>query len=150
MYEPPQLAEWLSFAVLLVLVPIVLTRQWFLRFVTGERMERVRTWASGRMNAEDEPEELVFYRAQARAERMRADLRRIKHLVATDTYMSAVRQLGNRLAYEQLLEQLRREPELLPPNDAADWSTVVRSPESVRIVQADNRSVETLDIGWRS
>jgi hypothetical protein len=150
MYEPPQLAEWLLFAAVFLFAPILFTRQWFLRFVTGERMERVRAWASSRMNAEDEPEEIVYLRALARADRLREDLRRIKHLLATDTYMSAVRQLGNRLAYEQLLDQLRREPELLPPHDAPDWSRVVRNPASVWIVQGDNRSVETLDIGWRS
>jgi hypothetical protein len=150
MYEPPQLTDFLLVVVIFVLVPFVFTRRWFLRIVTGERMERVWTWASGRMNAEDVPEEILFYRAQARADRMRADLSRIKHLIATDTYMSAVRQLGNRMAYEQLLDQLRREPELLPPSDTSDWSRIVRSPVSVRIAQADNRSVETLDIGWRS
>ena len=37
-----------------------------------------------------------------RRQRLCADLRRVEHLIATDTWMSATRQLGNRLAYEQL------------------------------------------------
>jgi hypothetical protein len=47
-----------------------------------------------------------------RRQKLGADLRRVEHLVATD--MSATRQLGNRLAYEQLLDELRRTPDVFP------------------------------------
>ena len=62
-------------------------------------------------DVDQEAEEL--WRA-ARRERLCADLRRVERLIATDTWMSATRQRGNRLAYQQLLDDLRHTPDVLP------------------------------------
>jgi hypothetical protein len=45
--------------------------------------------------------------ALIRRDRLVADVQRLQRIVATDMGMSATRQLGNRLAYNQLLQELR-------------------------------------------
>lgn len=53
----------------------------------------------------------------ARRRQLMADLRRIESLMLHDDWMSATRQLGNRLARDQLIVSLARIPELLPARD---------------------------------
>jgi hypothetical protein len=65
-----------------------------------------------------------------RRQKLGADLRRVEHLVATD--MSATRQLGNRLAYEQLLDELRRTPDVFQAASSFRTSSPGMSPSSHR------------------
>lgn len=53
----------------------------------------------------------------ARRRRLTADLHRIESLLLHDDWMSATRQLGNRLARDQLVASLARIPDLLPARD---------------------------------
>lgn len=72
-----------------------------------------------RLTPPDEPDPLVeALRAHARREKLVADVQRLRRLVATDMAMSAVRQLGNRMAYASLvseLEALRDAPATFAP-----------------------------------
>jgi hypothetical protein len=85
-----------------------------------------------------------------------ADLRRVERLLATDMWMSATRQLGNRLAYDQLNDELRQIPDLSPTSfqpqtfDSWDESEVERlwRAPAVNGYSAQSPTVEVLEIGW--
>jgi hypothetical protein len=92
-----------------------------------------------------------------RRQRLCADLRRVEHLIATDTWMSATRQLGNRLAYEQLLDDLRHTPDVLPAipgiNEINNWTASASTIEPAIPVTGyglrNAPTIEILEIGWR-
>ena len=101
----------------------------------------------------------------SRRRQLMADLRRIESLLLHDDWMSATRQLGNRLARDQLLASLARIPELLPARDRYFGYDVVTpairdvassapcapgAALSVPATFSDRRpSVEVLDVvGW--
>jgi hypothetical protein len=92
-----------------------------------------------------------------RRQQLCADLRRVEHLIATDTWMSATRQLGNRLAYEQLLDDLRHTPDVLPAipgmSEINSWTTSASTVEpAMPVTGYGTRSapkIEILEIGWR-
>jgi hypothetical protein len=92
-----------------------------------------------------------------RRERLCADLRRVEHLIATDTWMSATRQLGNRLAYAQLLDDLKHTPDVLPAvsglGEVDGWTafppTVEPAFPSASYASRNAPKIEILEIGWR-
>jgi hypothetical protein len=92
-----------------------------------------------------------------RRQRLCADLRRVEHLIATDTWMSATRQLGNRLAYEQLVDDLKHTPDILPAipgmSEINNWTASASTVEpAIPITGYGSRSaakIEILEIGWR-
>jgi hypothetical protein len=92
-----------------------------------------------------------------RRQRLCADLRRVEHLIATDTWMSATRQLGNRLAYEQLLDDLKHTPDVLPAipgmSEINNWTASTSTDQpAIPITGYGSRSaskIEILEIGWR-
>jgi hypothetical protein len=92
-----------------------------------------------------------------RRQRLFADLRRIEHLIATDTWMSATRQLGNRLAYEQLLDDLKHTPDVLPAipgmSEINNWTASASTDQPTFPVTGygprSTSKVEILEIGWR-
>ncbi len=89
--------------------------------------ERTNEWATAReaRKAALDPEQEKLWQWTKRR-RLCAALDRIEKLLATDSWMSATRQLGNRLAYEQLLAELRRTPDVfaddLQPVGATPWA----------------------------
>ncbi|MDN5763818.1 MAG: hypothetical protein L0H41_16060 [Microlunatus sp.] len=90
----------------------------------------------------------------ARRRQLRQDLVRVERLMLTDHGMSATRQLGNRLARDQLLADLRRIPDLLPGHDrfaVVDPSPFTRPQASDRIgprpAMASTSTVEVLEVG---
>ena len=93
----------------------------------------------------------------ARRQQLCADLRRVKHLIATDTWMSATRQLGNRLAYEQLLDDLKQTPDVLLPipgmSEINSWTPATSAAEPVipdiGYGSRNAPKIEILEIGWR-
>jgi hypothetical protein len=115
-------------------------------------------WASARYEHYEEPDpgETELWLAEKRR-RLCSDLRRVEHLLATDTWMSATRQLGNRLAYRQLVEDLRHTPEVFPapaPLPSFDSRDVSAEPlGSAGYISAGfaarSPQVEVLEIGWR-
>ena len=92
-----------------------------------------------------------------RRQQLCADLRRVEHLIATDTWMSATRQLGNRLAYEQLLDDLRHTPDVLPAisgmSEINSWTASASTVQpAIGVTGYGSRSaskIEILEIGWR-
>jgi hypothetical protein len=101
-----------------------------------------------------EAEEL---RGVLRRQQLCADLRRVEHLIATDSWMSATRQLGNRLAYEQLLDDLRHTPDVLPAipgmSEINNWTAFASTVEPAVPVTGyrpqSASKIEILEIGWR-
>jgi hypothetical protein len=95
--------------------------------------------------------------AIVRRDRLLADVQRLQRILAGDAGMSAVRQIGNRLAYEQLLHELRETPDLpaaAPAVRAVDrWEVPARSLPVGGVSGTGDwrplRNVETLEIGWR-
>jgi hypothetical protein len=93
----------------------------------------------------------------ARRRQLNQDLRRIDQLLLHDAGMSATRQLGNRLARQQLLVSLAQIPDVLPGRDRYS----AYEPESYEPVSYElaapspatagrRASVEVLDVsGWR-
>ena len=89
----------------------------------------------------------------ARRRQLTADLRRIESLMLHDDWMSATRQLGNRLARDQLIVSLARIPELLPAQDRYFGHEAATSPAAHSTAPAPwappRSSVEVLDVvGW--
>lgn len=80
----------------------------------------------------------------ARRRQLSEDLGRIERLLLHDATMSATRQLGNRLARDQLIASLARLPEVLPGQDR------YVAHEPVGAFLARPGSTELLDVGgWR-
>ena len=88
----------------------------------------------------------------ARRKQLIEDLRRVEQLLLHDATMSATRQLGNRLAREQLLVSLARIPDVLPGRDRYSAYEPVPYESSAPSPALASRaaSVEVLDVsGWR-
>ena len=88
----------------------------------------------------------------ARRRQLTEDLHRIEQLLLHDAGMSGTRQLGNRLARDQLVVSLARIPDLLPGRDRytayapLPYEMAAPSPALARRAT----SVEVLDVsGWR-
>jgi hypothetical protein len=128
------------------------------RRAVGQAAERFLEWSADRntraRRGDDDEDDLYLeqVRLMRRRQQLCADLRRVEHLVKTDSYMSATRQLGNRLAYEQLRDELRRTPEVFlagyqsQPITLPDDST--GQSRSWGLLPAQPRTVEILEIGW--
>ena len=97
-----------------------------------------------------------------RRERLRADVRRLERILATDESMSACRQLGNRIAYDWLLGELDKSnrdiSQRMPGDNFADsWVDDWNVPEPGTVTRDMVRSqyaqrppqVEILEIGWK-
>lgn len=154
----PQLAYWL-FAIALVLSPFVLVEVLARQHPEG-RWGRWSSWAAERVGEDaDDPDhdhlaaDLVVV---LRRERLVRDLQRVQHLVATDAWMSATRQIGNRLAYEQLLHDVRSLPEPEFPGPTAGtvgWGPLPSAgpvPAAAGYGSGRTSTVETLDVSlWR-
>jgi hypothetical protein len=109
-----QLGEWVAAFGVLLCIPML--AQPASRRLLAPLLERFTDWAKKRAALlEDAGEtEMTRWLAYERRLRLGADLRRVELLLRTDMGRSATRQLGNRLAYEQLLDDLRRLPEVEP------------------------------------
>jgi hypothetical protein len=137
-------------AVLLIRIPV--TRRHLVRL--AKRVgDWVRTYCS-RTEEWDQDEHDLWLMERRR--QLCADLRRVEHLLATDTWMSATRQRGNRIAYNRLVDDLRRMPDVLPaiiqpqifdpfdePSAAPRWN-LMRNDASY----GHRPTVEVLEIGW--
>ncbi len=114
--------------------------------VLGPRLRRLGDWATDRMNrpeeVDPEAEEMALY---LRRQRLVTQLDRVRRLLPVDEHMSATRQLGNRLAYDSLVADLARLPEVYPAAAALTPTSSV-----IRHDQRHGSSVEVLDVvGWR-
>jgi hypothetical protein len=104
---------------------------------------------------EDDPDEDAMWLMERRRQ-LCADLRRVEHLLATDMWMSATRQRGNRLAYNQLVDDLRRMPvavsTIFQPQGFDPWDESAVEPSYWRLpsdgFRPQSPTVEVLEIGW--
>ena len=153
------LGYWLFAILVLIVVPLLVTRRALVRRLAGERLDRLAHWTREQLfpEPESDPLALDMYLARQR-EKLYADLARLRRILATDEEMSATRQLGNRIAYDWLLHELDRRRRLggsIVAYDALDdWSTAV-APSPVAATPAmmsgprSRSTVEVMDIGWR-
>jgi hypothetical protein len=126
--------------------------------VLARLARRSYDWAMVRYERTEErdPDEIELWLVEKRR-KLCADLRRVEHLLASDAWMSATRQLGNRLAYRQLVDDLRHTPEVFPAPapfptfDSGDASAEPLEPTGYLSAGLAARSsqVEVLEIGWR-
>lgn len=149
MFDLEQFSSWLVVALFVVVIAVVLTRQ---PQTDSDRWERLAAWADRHSRPEvdfdDDPIATGELRETLRIEKLYADLDRLRHLVATDTYMSATRQLGNRLALEQLRQELARQPDepvLLTVGNARNETRDARE----AMMGRHQSGPESLDISWR-
>jgi hypothetical protein len=147
--DTAQFSAWLVVALLFVVGGVLLSRVDGRLEILAQRWEQFSGWLEALGRTEEEEDELFVQaemRRLAREERLYADLGRLQHLLATDTYMSATRQLGNRIAYAQLVVEvgsLGRQQRPAPPDHR--WAI-----ERTDTVPAGrNSGPETLDIRWR-
>lgn len=92
-----------------------------------------------------------------RRQRLRADVRRLQRILATDMSMSATRQMGNRLAYAWLVRELDKDTRdlaysFLDDEPVNDWN--VAGPSRMRDLARNHYAprapqVEILEIGWK-
>lgn len=140
-----------------VFLGVVLISSSSVRAHLAPHLARAGRWALIRLELVSEPglEPDPLWVALRRRQ-LCADLERLQRLVATDMWMSATRQLGNRIAHRQLLLELERTPDIdvtsLTGGYAAfshatalpAWSTDLDHRDDDRRGSA----VEILEIGW--
>lgn len=137
---------------LLVLLRIPVTQRLLISLA-----RRGSDWAKTRYARAEErdPDEDAMWLMERRR-RLCADLRRVEHLLATDTWMSATRQRGNRLAYNQLVDDLRRMPvavsTIFEPQAFDPWNASANEPPYRQLpsdgFRPQSPTVEVLEIGW--
>lgn len=132
-------------------------------FAVALTYQRPRAWLLARVQAftkryghpehtpawEQEHAELWL---MARRKQLMEDLDRIERLLLHDHSMSATRQLGNRLARDQLIASLARIPDLLPGRDRffSPEPLAYDRPAPSPVMAARGRTVEVLEVGgWR-
>lgn len=102
-----ELVAWLFVVVTLAAVPLVALNAEGAQRRLGPRTMALLMRAAEHFRPVDEPDPLAeALRAQIRREKLLADVQRLRRILATDEHMSAVRQIGNRMAYGQLLQEL--------------------------------------------
>jgi len=113
--------------------------------------------AVARLTPEPEVDQDVLDLYEAlRREQLLRNLARLHRVIATDEHMSAVRQIGNRMAYDRLLLDLSElrdvAPATLVPAWGATWARYEPAPSLAARTAADVQyrpKVETLELGWR-
>lgn len=91
----------------------------------------------------------------ARRTRLQEHLRRVEMLLRHDEHMSATRQIGNRMARDQLIASLARIPDVLPGQGRHLTHSFRRAEPSASAYEISPRpatrsTVEVLDVsGWR-
>ncbi len=169
--------SWVIVALGFFVLPIVAVPK--VSRVLHRAAERANEWVMAREASRSvmDPEQEKLWLWSKRRQLCTA-LDRIERLLRTDAWMSGTRQLGNRLAYEQLLAELSHIPDVFPstiePVGNPSWSpaaVVRRGPGRRRTDTWDDRdfavgwsvtdpsamvsgasqsgAVEVIEIGWR-
>lgn len=137
-----QAVAWSVFFCLVVIARLLTTRP-AVR-VLRPWVRRLARWGSEHLappeEIDPEVEELMIIR---RRQQLDGHLDRVGRLLATDMAMSRDRQVGNRLAYAWLLDELKRTPDVFP---------AMAPSRPVHLITRDAQrgsTVEVLEIGWR-
>lgn len=111
-----QLLGWFLVAVAMIGFALVSVDPEATKRRLGPHLTRLIERAVERCRPVEEPDPLAeALRAQIRYEKLVADVQRLRRLVATDMGMSATRQIGNRIAYASLLQELESSRPVSPP-----------------------------------
>jgi hypothetical protein len=140
---------------LVALVVVLLLRAPFVRHAAVRLARRVLAWGQVRAAAAErmDPEAEELWLA-SRRQRLSAAADRVRRIVATDEWMTATRQIANRIALADLLDELRRlpEPGVIGTASSVDPGLVAgRTYTEYALVpgQSTGRVVEVLDLrGW--
>jgi hypothetical protein len=145
-----------AFIVLAVFFFLLLLAGTMPRRVVVRLGQRASDWATTHWRkAEDSDREESELWLMERRRRLCDDLRRVERLVATDSWMSATRQRANRIAYHQLVDDLRHIPDVSPTifQTFGSWDesrSDARSPWLInKGASQQPPTVEVLEIGWR-
>jgi hypothetical protein len=144
-----------SFVVLTLFIFLLLLiepkpRRVVVRLVRGATEWAATHWKKAEDNDREENELWLVERRRKLCE----DLRRVEHLVATDSWMSATRQRANRIAYNQLVYDLRHTPDVSPTifQTFSPWDESAIEPGFTRLINNGGSQkpprVEVLEIGW--
>jgi hypothetical protein len=143
-----------SLVVLVLIVALVLITRPVGRRALGRLGREVRGWATShfeRAEERDSDEDQLWLMERRR--KLCADLQRVEHLLATDAWMSATRQRGNRIAYLRLVDDLRHTPDVPPTilGTFGSWDESTIEPSSRWLtndgISQRPRTVEVLEIG---
>ena len=148
-----QLGAWLFVSAIFVLTP-VLAYSPFARRIFGERLIQLGAYTVERLSPVAEPDEFAIDLAKVRRrERLCSDVERLQRTVATDMWMSATRQIANRLAYAWVLRDLEASGDLwqVVPTAGAitDWSETARPIQTSNLMtsrDSRSRNIETLEL----
>ncbi|MGI8456946.1 MAG: hypothetical protein ACR2LI_02365 [Propionibacteriaceae bacterium] len=139
-----QPSTWIVVVGVWVLLPFLLVGPRRPRHAIAVRLAQLGAWALPHLQAKDpdvDPLEIAAHAAAVQRDRLTADLRRLRHLVRTDEAMSATRQMGNRIAYDQLRQQLAA----LEPAGPLAEPFRAKAPAS----RPTTMTREILDLDWR-
>ena len=152
----PQLNAYLLAFVLFIVLPLLSRpRTWRVLAWLAAPVNEWMTAHARRAEERDRDDDDVWL--MYRRDKLCTDLRRIEHLLATDMWMSATRQLGNRLAYRQLVDELSHTPDVYPAGFGLQtfdpWEESTTESRSGALLTGMGysekpRTVEILDIGW--
>jgi hypothetical protein len=146
-----------SLVVLALFVVLLLLRIPATRHVLVRLASRGTDWVTTHFQRAEAPDRDVDELwLMERRRRLCADLRRVEHLLATDSWMSATRQRGNRIAYDRLVEDLRDTPVVSPAifqlQTFDPWDEPTIEPQWRGLTNdgsaGQRRTVEILEIGW--
>ena len=141
------LGGWLVVIGLFISLPLLSKPS--VRNFLGPPMIRLGSWTLARLrpvvDADQEADDLSNV---VRRQQLCVHVQRLQRILATDESMSATRQIANRLAYRQLLHELKEIPDVWGPmpalTTATRWSSSILYPRSER----SEPTVEILEIGW--
>jgi hypothetical protein len=153
-----QFAFWCLLVGSILTILFIATRLPIVRRFLARQLRRFGAWVWERVRPEPEVDQMALdlYRV-VRREKLRADVERLRRLLATDMSMSATRQLGNRLAYEWLLRELEsvRGPSQFLAQEGVfeTWSASALPAQTSDLrssyASPSTTTVEILELGWR-
>lgn len=154
--QPEQGSSWVLVAFLFVGLPLLLDGRLLHHPAVARPLAWVGTQVLPRL-CQPEPldQDAVDLADAVRREELAAHLARLRRLIATDEHMSATRQIGNRIAYEQVrqlahdFECSRPDPYGLAMAGEGGLGLACRRVLPPRPDRRPDSVVETIDLGWR-
>ncbi len=144
-------SDALAFAVVMVLPPVawVLSRPPIWTRVRARlRPLGVRLWRQVVVEDVPDPEALQRW-AQQRLARLRTDLERVRRLLLDDEWMTGTRQVGNRIAYERLVVDVREAERQVPTTvlEALATPTPIGAPRFTFVAPSTEPATEMIEFG---
>jgi hypothetical protein len=145
------LHDSIGWLLLILLIGLTLLTRPSVRNFLGPPLIRLVDWTLAQIRPVSEPdEEDDDLWNVLRRQQLSAHAERLRRILATDESMSATRQIANRLAYRQLLNELKEIPDVWAPMAAPATASRWNSPTVYPKRSESAPTVEILEIGWRS